>query len=135
MSHTWESAMRDVDSHHMPVPRMFIFLLFASVHSIKINAQAISTISAKVIPILLDTAPTMKSAPKSDSLRNRLFTYRGDRIPLPLIVVDGKIITHKVFSVIDPQRIDNVLVVKGEEAIKMFGMSGINGVIVITMKK
>ncbi|MET4073112.1 TonB-dependent receptor plug domain-containing protein [Hymenobacter sp. UYCo722] len=115
--------------------RILVLSLTALIISTEINAQAISPISAKQIQLLLATAPNTIGTSNSDSVRKRPFTYRDNRISQPLLVVEGKIVAYEALSGMNPQHIENIVVVKGEEAIKQFGAGGINGVIILTMKK
>ena len=103
--------------------------------STKAYAQAISTIPAKQVQLLPAIPPLLITHSKSDSLRNRPFTYRDNRIPQPLFVVNGKLIAYEELAKIDPQRIKDLTIVKGHEAIKLFGANGSNGVIILTMEK
>ena len=55
----------------------------------------------------------------------------------PLIIVDGKKILHKEVNLLDsinPNQIEIMEVLKGEQAIQQYGEEGKNGVIIITMK-
>ena len=116
----------------MQIIRTHILLLIASIISIKAKAQAILTIPAKQIRVVTAIKPIVIRPPESDSLRNRIFTYRDSRIPPPLFVINGKIVTHEAIAGIDAHHIKNIIVVKGREAISMFGTSGNNGAIIIT---
>ena len=121
----------------MPTARIVTFFLITSTLSLKINAQAISTISTKKIEVDLAITPSIisKNEASSDSIRKKPFTYRHNQIPQPLLVADGKVITVERLVEIDPQRIANIEVFKGEQAIAKFGSQGENGVIVIYMKR
>ena len=52
-----------------------------------------------------------------------------------LIVVDGLQTTATILSVINPNDIENVSILKGGQAATLFGSAGINGALVITTKK
>ena len=121
----------------MPISHTFIFLLIAITLSLKCNAQAISNIPTKRIAVALASAPItlIKSEAASDSIRKKPFTYRDNRIPQPLFVANGKVITVKKLAKIDPQRIASIVVFKGEQAIAKFGSQGENGAVVISIKK
>ena len=63
------------------------------------------------------------------------------KIP-PLLVWDGKVSQFKEYSAfeeklknIKPNDIQSIDVIKGENAVKLYGEQGLQGVIVITMKK
>jgi hypothetical protein len=53
----------------------------------------------------------------------------------PLYFLEGKSITKSEMEKIDPQTIDSVHVLKGEEAIKTYGQKAQNGVVLIKRKK
>ncbi len=52
-----------------------------------------------------------------------------------LIVLDGMQTTSTVLALINPNDVDNVIVLKGGQAASLYGSAGINGAIVITTKK
>lgn len=52
----------------------------------------------------------------------------------PLIVVNGKEVTNEVLQALDPNKIELVRVLKGEEAVGAYGEKGKNGVIRVTLK-
>jgi TonB-dependent SusC/RagA subfamily outer membrane receptor len=53
----------------------------------------------------------------------------------PLYILDGIVINSKQFSIINPNDIQEIKVLKGIEAISLYGNQGRNGVIIITTKK
>jgi len=53
----------------------------------------------------------------------------------PVYFVDGKMISKKNFSAIDPSSIESITILKGESAAKVYGFEGKNGVVLITKKK
>jgi hypothetical protein len=53
----------------------------------------------------------------------------------PLYIIDGKITNSKQLSKINPNDIKEMKVLKGNEAKLAYGEKGVNGVIVITLKK
>lgn len=53
----------------------------------------------------------------------------------PVYILDGVIINSKQFSIINPNDIQEINVVKGDEAISLYGNQGRNGVIIITTKE
>jgi TonB family protein len=55
--------------------------------------------------------------------------------PYPYVLVDGVPTDEKTFKAIDPDRIESVSVLKGEQATTGYGDKGKNGVILIVMKK
>jgi TonB family protein len=52
-----------------------------------------------------------------------------------LYILDGEIISEKEFNSISPEKIKSLNVIKGQDAIKMYGEKGKNGVLLITTKK
>lgn len=52
----------------------------------------------------------------------------------PLLVVNGKEVPHEVLQALDPNKIELVRVLKGEEAVGAYGEKGKNGVILVTLK-
>lgn len=126
--------MRNVKRLYMPISRTLAFLLFAILHSIKINAQAISTIPARNILLPQEAVPEIKRTLMSDSLRNRPFTYRDNRIPQPLFIVDGKPIQEQDLKLINPNDIDKIEVLKDIAATAIYGSRGANGVMLMTLK-
>ena len=60
----------------------------------------------------------------------------GSKTPVyPLVIFDGKEISEKELKAIDRNQIDNITVLKGEAAIKLYQEKGKDGVIIITSKK
>lgn len=53
----------------------------------------------------------------------------------PLMIVDGKEMKGDVLKDMDPDRIDKIEVLKGDQAIAEYGEKGKNGVVIITTKK
>ena len=52
----------------------------------------------------------------------------------PLVLVNGKEVPKDVMEALDPDKIESVSVLKGENATKMYGEKGKNGVLSITLK-
>ncbi len=76
---------------------------------------------------------------EEDSFESRSIVVGGIhsesiRTNLPLYVVDGKKMNEKKFRNIDPKMIENIRVVRGEEAIAAYGRKAKNGAIVVTTK-
>ncbi|WP_022823526.1 TonB-dependent receptor plug domain-containing protein [Hymenobacter norwichensis] len=76
--------------------------------------------------------PAANSAP-STSIRLSHNTTLASRNP-PLYVVDGTPITEERMKTLEPNLIEKIEVLKGSKA-AVYGPSGLNGVILITMKK
>lgn len=78
---------------------------------------------------------------KSTGIRFRAnaLTITGDTtkrdLAVPLIVVDGKIATEKVFEQVNQDDIESMTVLKGATAVTYYGEKAKNGAIVITTKK
>lgn len=78
---------------------------------------------------------------KKDSLgggseKNVEIIVRGfDGKKNPLVIVDGKKITHDEFQEIKPENIESVSVLKNKSAVDVYGEEGKDGVILITTKK
>lgn len=53
----------------------------------------------------------------------------------PMYVLDGEVITESIMSVIDPNKIEAINVLKGPSATALYGDKGKDGVILITTKK
>lgn len=60
--------------------------------------------------------------------------YTDDKTP-PLVVLDGEIKEMGILKDIDPKTVAAITVLKGSNAIALYGKSGENGAIVITSKK
>lgn len=58
----------------------------------------------------------------------------NDSQPEPLIIVDGKEISSVVFQSLNPDKIESISVLKGEQAKQVYGEKGKNGVILVTLK-
>jgi len=53
----------------------------------------------------------------------------------PIVFIDGELSSNKALKELDPDTIEKMEVLKGENAIKEYGKKGKNGVIIITLKK
>ena len=119
----------------MSLFRIHSCLCISLLTSLNVKAQAISPIPFRKPSLLLVTTPEIKRHSDSEANWHRPFTYRENRVPEPLYVVNGKIIAAEGLSKINPQRIDNIIVLKGNDATDRFGSNGANGAIMFTMKK
>jgi|LGVF01.1.fsa_nt_gb hypothetical protein len=63
------------------------------------------------------------------------FGSNSDSTKIPLYILDGKVINKESMDSINPNDIESMQVFKGDEAIKRYGDSAKNGVIVISLKK
>lgn len=62
-------------------------------------------------------------------------TNSGKEKPLFFIIEDGKTKRVDDLNAISPDSIESIEVLKGESATKVYGKDGVNGVVVITLKK
>lgn len=53
----------------------------------------------------------------------------------PLWVVDGIIVDAKTVKDLNPKKIKNLEIIKGNSAVAIYGRDGNNGVVVVTTKK
>jgi TonB-dependent SusC/RagA subfamily outer membrane receptor len=53
----------------------------------------------------------------------------------PLFILDGEVISESVMSVIDPNKIESINILKDASAVAVFGEKGKGGVVQITIKK
>ena len=53
----------------------------------------------------------------------------------PLFILDGEVISESVMSVIDPNKIESINILKDASAVAVFGEKGKGGVVQITTKK
>lgn len=77
--------------------------------------------------------PAVDSAP-STSLRISHSTPVASKNQ-PLYVVDGTPITEVQLKTLEPNQIEKIEVLKDSKATAVYGPSGLNGVVLITMKK
>lgn len=95
-----------------------------------------------LLPLLLlgfaasaQTAPT--TAPRLGLNRpasTANFTAGLNATPTPLYIIDGYLLEAAHLSDINPNQIESINVVKGSEAIALYGEKGRGGVIMITTK-
>ena len=106
----------------------------------KVAAQNIQRIPAISVSVRMQTAQVIVTTTTSDSLRKRPFRYGppDDWITNhvePLYIIDGKFFSNENFKRINPSDIENIEVIKGNQAAVFYGQKGINGVLIITTKK
>ena len=53
----------------------------------------------------------------------------------PLIIVNGKIIQYEVSNLIDKQDIENIEILKDAASTAIYGVKGMHGVVIVTLKK
>jgi TonB-dependent SusC/RagA subfamily outer membrane receptor len=117
---------------------LYLFL-FSFQYSVKVAAQAVPVISPKIIT--LKTAQIdLSTVVPSDTLRkasyhsHATYTSRDRHTPELLFIVDGKVSSSEIIKRIGPNDIENINVVKGNQATALYGQKGSNGVIIITTK-
>ena len=71
---------------------------------------------------------------KPSGKSHQKLSYYTSHIPKPLIIVDGKEVSHDAIGIINPKHIDQVNILKGNSAIEIYGDKGENGVVVIKTK-
>ena len=79
-------------------------------------------------PILTDTARKRKQ------LMPVAAPGYSEKISAPLYILDGVEIDEKKFSTIHPNDIETVNILKDQSAVDQYGISAVNGVIIITLK-
>lgn len=70
---------------------------------------------------------------KSDSVSSVL-SFNDDTKKHPLIIIDDKMVPYAEFADINPKNVKNINVLKSAEAKIRYGMSGINGAMVVQLK-
>lgn len=79
------------------------------------------------------TVPVTFNLPKAGD-KAKVTPVSAESGAAPLIVVNGKEVTNAVLQALDPNKIELVRVLKGEEAVGAYGEKGKNGVILVTLK-
>ncbi|GAB3728109.1 hypothetical protein GCM10027594_10190 [Hymenobacter agri] len=115
------------------------------------RAQTVAPIPAKIVP--LDFSNRIPIRPEATSANNATppptnaygeFNQRNGIVCAPqtqksrnspLIILDGRAIADRKLQKLNPNDIENIIVVKGEQAISVYGSSGENGVLIITTKR
>lgn len=106
---------------------------------VSVNAQESltkkDTVSLNVRGEISSVSPIKKGKVKiSEGFRmGAARTITGDNIPL--FILDGEIINQEIFKNIDQNSIEKVEVLKGKEAMELFGSRGKNGAIFITSER
>jgi TonB-dependent SusC/RagA subfamily outer membrane receptor len=132
----------------MPFPLFAIIIAFLI--PVANFAQAVSPISVRIIQLnysvdsiisLIRSSNDNYSAPEQHIPAD---TRHGGTVcaptPLknrnnPLVILNGRAIPNRKLQNLNSGDIENIFVVKGEEAISKYGSSGENGVLVITTKR
>lgn len=100
--------------------------------------------------VTMGTVQDVQRALRENGLNRLLYTYktqqpRGpatkepglnylDEGDAPLVILDGRFINRKKMDEIDPQNIESISVIKGDNAANLYGEASKNGVILITSK-
>jgi len=71
----------------------------------------------------------------NDTVKIRVNTLHTKEGKDPLIVLDGKKLTDRDMSKINPESIDNISVIKDKTSVELYGEDGKNGVIIIQTKE
>jgi N-acetylmuramoyl-L-alanine amidase len=67
---------------------------------------------------------------------NKVETFKGEALKVsPLYIVDGQEMDEVAVNAIEPEKIQEINVLKGKSAEKIYGEKGKNGVVVIKLKK
>ena len=98
--------------------------------SVQMVSKTIAETINEVIGSLEDTVDIGNSGIKK--MKN---TVSIEAIEQPIFVVDGQKKEVELFGTLSPDDIKSISVLKGESAKEMYGEEGVNGVIVIEMKK
>jgi TonB-dependent SusC/RagA subfamily outer membrane receptor len=63
------------------------------------------------------------------------YSYKASKLQSPLYVINGKVRRYWDMRNLAPSQIEQIKVVKGEQAAAIYGLRGRNGVVLITTKK
>lgn len=87
---------------------------------------------------LIGNTPGMKISPNGKANNDSEVTLRGNRAISnnnnALIVIDGKIANNSEFDNLNPDNIQSIKILKGSEAISLYGSNAANGVLIIKTK-
>lgn len=104
------------------------------------NDSAVIEVAAKTFTKSKDTISSVKIS--SNLVQhvlptNRIIICANSRSVLkePLYVLDGIIIDSKQFSKLNPNDIEGIKILKGNDATSIYGNQAINGVVIITTKE
>lgn len=96
------------------------------------NATMIETLQGQVPGLNVNTGTGQPNDSISAVVLRGMGSINGN--VQPLYVVDGVPISYERFRSIDPNNFESISVLKGEEAITLYGNRGANGVIITTTK-
>ncbi|MEG1591503.1 TonB-dependent receptor plug domain-containing protein [Chryseobacterium sp.] len=104
---------------------------------ISINAQENDSVKKSVLSSLQGQIICLSAAPENTilrpSTRGMPSSIQGNNEPL--WVVDGIIVDAKTVKDLNPKKIKNLEIIKGNSAVVIYGRDGNNGVVVVTTKK
>lgn len=103
-----------------------IVISYVGLETVKVNPdfEKEMAVTLKTVTISIEAVGNNNSASKSQEIAEPA-----------LIIIDGKESTKAVMATINPEKIENVKVLKGEMATKKYGEKGKDGVIEISLKK
>lgn len=81
-----------------------------------------------------DTLPERVIIVHGKQTKGATLSVDADSVSKPLYILNGKKITYEETSRINPSQIKSISVLKGEEAVKIFGSEGKSGVVEISLK-
>tara|TARA_B100001093_G_scaffold432941_1_gene429671 strand:+ start:457 stop:2061 length:1605 start_codon:yes stop_codon:yes gene_type:complete len=124
-------SMKSLDSLALSIKELESILELKGLNdSIQVVSKTITKTINEVFGSLKDTLDSGNSGIKN--LKNIVSI---DVVEQPIFMVDGQKKEVELFDALSPNEIKSISVLKGESAKKMYGEEGVNGVIVIEMKK
>lgn len=93
------------------------------------------TFTLLAVAMMITTAPAWSQAKSDDEtiVRIRCFSTIPESSD-PLVILDGKIIEYKDFQALKPEQIADLEILKGDMTTAIYGVRGMNGVIVVKSK-
>jgi len=105
-----------------PVSRDTLRIALVSRDTLRLVRDSAQPVQKGGAVVSLTTAMLGPDAPRSDSVK-------------PLFIVDGVLVDNRQMAALSPNDIESITVLKGKEAVKLYGDEGANGVLLITTKK
>jgi len=96
------------------------------------NEQALKEYSAPNGVILITTKKKSEADAQSNNSTIKI-RGTGDSQETPLVIIDGEVVNKEAIAKMSPDDIDNIQVIKGENAMKKYNSK--SGVIIVTSKK
>lgn len=110
-----------------------VFLLLVMSAAISIHAEAPFMKELVIFKDTLKNDTLVTQSPKKDGT-----LVIRDRIPIPsnepLYIVNGLELPYEIFAALNPMHIESIDILKDASATAIYGMRGINGVIVLKLK-